>query len=84
MLGPDVFGGMTVAAKQAALAQAQAAYVQMMTGAKGVSFSYSQGDGGKSVTYAPTSVANLQLFIRQLQQSLGIVGRTRRPIRFTY
>ena len=43
--------GMTTAQLQAALTQAQTAYVALMSGQRTVSLSYSQGDGSKSVTY---------------------------------
>jgi hypothetical protein len=68
----------------AALATAQAAYLKLATGAQGVSFSYTQGDGTRSVTYTPASIANLSALIRQLQQALGVLCRSRAPIRFMY
>lgn len=64
--------GMTPEQLKAALAAAQEAYTELQTGNKGVSFSYAQGDGTRSVTFQGTSLANLQVFIRQLQQALGI------------
>ncbi|KKZ18101.1 phage head-tail adapter protein [Serratia marcescens] len=64
--------GMTPEQLKAALAAAQEAYTELQTGNKGVSFSYAQGDGTRSVTFQGTSLANLQVFIQQLQQALGI------------
>lgn len=64
--------GMTPEQLKAALAAAQEAYADLLLGNKGVSFSYAQGDGTRSVTFQGTSLANLQVFIRQLQQALGI------------
>lgn len=64
--------GMTPDQLRVALAAAQNAYTEMMTGQKGVSFSYTQGDGTRSVTFKPTSLENLNQFIRQIQQELGI------------
>lgn len=64
--------GMTPDQLWAALAAAQKAYAEMMMGQMGVSFSYAQGDGTRSVTYKATSLENLNQFIRQLQQALGI------------
>ncbi|MEP8861355.1 gpW family head-tail joining protein [Enterobacter asburiae] len=55
-----------------------------MTGQQGVSFSYAQGDGTRSVTYQQTSLPQLMAFIQLLQAQLGIVPRPRRPIRFRY
>ena len=52
-------------------------------GKKGVSFSYTQGDGTRSVAYQPTSVEQLTQFIMQLQRALGQGGR-RRMVRFRY
>jgi hypothetical protein len=78
------FYGMTQAQLQAALAQAQAAYIALMTGQKGVTFSYAQGDGAKSVTYQATSLANILAFIMMLEQALGIPGSRRRPLRPVY
>ena len=78
----DVFAGMTVDQRKAALASAQKAYLDLSMGAKGVSLSYTQGDGGKSVTFTPAETANLVVLIKQLQASLGILRRARRPMRF--
>ncbi len=69
---------------QAALDAAQAAYVRLLMGGQGVSFSYTQGDGTRSVTYTATNPANVLALIRQLQQQLGIICRGRAPIRFWY
>ena len=77
-------GGMSTVQLQAALTAAQAAYVDMMTGAKGVTFSYAQGDGAKTVSYTPTSIAQLTAFIQLLQMQIGVVCRGRRPIRFNF
>ena len=80
----DVFYGMTVAQKQALLAQAVKAYGDLMTGGKPVSLSYTQGDGGKSVSFSAAEAGNLTLLIKQLQVSLGLLRRARRPIRFIF
>lgn len=86
MFRPDnsVLAGMTRAQVQDALNAAQAAYVNLMTGQQGVSFSYAQGEGTRSVTYQQTSLPQLMAFIQLLQAQLGIVTRPRRPIRFCY
>jgi hypothetical protein len=67
---------------RASLAEAQQAYLDLSTGAKGASYSYTQGDGSKSVTYTQTNIAQLTALIRQLQAQLGLISRTRRPLRF--
>lgn len=80
----SIFYGMTTAQLQAALASAQQAYIALSTGTKGVSFSYTQGDGTKSVTYAQTDTMRLVAMIDELKELLGIVRRSRRPMRFWY
>lgn len=80
----SVLAGMTNAQLKEALKVAQDAYVNLMTGQQGVSFSYAQGDGTRSVTYQQTSLPQLMAFIQLLQAQLGIVPRPRRPIRFRY
>lgn len=79
-----MFTGMSTAQLQAALASAQAAYIALLTGQQGVSFSYAQGDGDKSVTYKAPDAAALAALIVELQQVLGIVRRGRRPVQFIY
>lgn len=77
--------GMTPDQLRTALAAAQKAYTDLMTGQMGVSFSYAQGDGTRSVTYKPASLENLNQFIRDLQQALGICPCPRsRYQRFRY
>lgn len=76
-----IFAGMSTQALQQALSDAQTAYIQLTTGNKGISFSYTQGDGTKSVTYDRTNIPNLLALIRTLQLQLGIVSRSRAPIR---
>ncbi|WP_249189606.1 MULTISPECIES: gpW family protein [Burkholderia cepacia complex] len=83
-LTPSIFAGMSQTALQQALSNAQNALIELQTGAKGVTFSYTQGDGTRAVTYQQTDIAALTALIRQLQQELGIVCRARRPIRFVY
>lgn len=80
-----LFAGMTLAQLIAARAAAQIAYQELMTGSKGVTFSYAQGDGSKSVTYTSASVANLTQYIAQLNTLIGdgCCGR-RKPMRFMY
>ncbi|WP_410015817.1 gpW family head-tail joining protein [Sodalis sp. C49] len=80
----SLLAGMTTAQLQTALSNAQQAYLELASGAKGVSFSYSQGDGNRSVTYAQTDVAKLGALIQLLQAQLGIVPHPRRAIRFRF
>lgn len=80
----SLLAGMTTQQLQAALASAQQAYTELTTGTKGVTFSYTQGDGARSVTYQQTNVQQLAAFIQLLQSQLGIVRHARRPIRFNF
>ncbi|WP_077556682.1 gpW family head-tail joining protein [Rhodanobacter sp. B04] len=75
---------MNTTALQASLAVAQQAYIDLSTGAKGESYSYTQGDGAKSVTYTRANLPALANMIQLLQSQLGIVSRARRPVRFWY
>lgn len=80
----SILAGMPVASLQSALSVAQQAYLDISTGAKAVTIQYSQGDGGRSVTYQMSNLANLVALIKQLQMQLGIVRSARRAPRFIY
>lgn len=77
-------GAMTRAQLEEALNRAQQAYIELSTGSKGVSFSYAQGDGTRSVTYQQTDIGQLMGLIQLLQAQLGIVKRPRGALRFRY
>ncbi|BBR20136.1 MULTISPECIES: gpW family head-tail joining protein [Enterobacteriaceae] len=77
-------GGMTDEQLRDALQKAQQAYIDLTTGSRGVSFSYSQGDGTRSVSYQQSSLADLLALIQLLQAQLGIVARPRKPVRFRF
>ncbi|EKN3946574.1 TPA: gpW family head-tail joining protein [Yersinia enterocolitica] len=77
-------GAMTRAQLEEALNRAQQAYIELSTGSKGVSFSYAQGDGTRSVTYQQTDIGKLMGLIQLLQAQLGIVKRPRGALRFRY
>lgn len=78
------FVGMDLAVLQEALAKAQAALIELSLGNKGVTFSYTQGDGTKSVTYTPANKAGLNLLIAQLRKAINPDERVRRPIRVVF
>ncbi len=80
----SIFAGMTTAQLQTALANAQQAYLDLSTGAKVVTASYTQGDGAKSVTYTQAQLPVLTALIQQLQRQLGLVNGVRRPVRFVF
>lgn len=73
--------GMSTADLQTALANAQQAYIALASGSKGESFSYTQGDGSKSVTYTRANLPALASLIRTLQSMLGLIPRARNPMR---
>ena len=74
-------GGMTDEQLRDALQKAQQAYIDLTTGSRGVSFSYTQGDGTRSVSYQQSSLADLLALSQLLQAQLGIVARPRKPVR---
>ncbi len=76
--------GMTVVQLKAALTTAQTAYVDLMTGNKGVEFSYAQGDGSRSVKYEKLDLQQLLQFINMLKMQLGMPVQRRKPIQFRY
>lgn len=76
----SIFVGMTRDQLLAALTQAQKSYVELMTGTRGVEFSYAQGDGSRSVKYEKVDQAQLQQFITMLQLQLGMNVQRRRPM----
>ena len=82
----SIFAGMSTAQLQTALSAAQQAYLDLSTGAKVVTASYTQGDGAKSVTYTAAQMPQLTALIRQLQAQLGLLPNrgARRPVRFVF
>jgi hypothetical protein len=76
----SLLAGMDTSVLQQRLAQMQQDYLDLMSGAKVVSASYTQGNGGKSVTYSQTNIGQLVIAIRQLQAQLGIIRTPRRAI----
>lgn len=79
---PDtsILAGMDTAALQAWLAQLQAAYLKLASGAKEASASLSQGGNARSVSFVQTDIATLTATIRQVQAQLGHVPSPRRSI----
>ena len=76
----SILAGMDTTVLQTRLAAMQQAYLDISTGAKGESYSYSQGDGSKSVTYTKANIGQLTMAIRQVQAQLGIICAPRRAI----
>jgi hypothetical protein len=77
----SILAGRPTAQLQADLAALQQAYIDLSTGAKGESYSYTQGDGSKAVTYTRANLSQLQAAIRLIQAQLGIIPRPRRALR---
>jgi hypothetical protein len=76
----SLLAGMDTSVLQAQLQAAQQAYLDLSTGAKGETYSYTQGDGAKSVTFTRANLSQLVMLIRQLQQQLGVIPHARRAI----
>lgn len=76
----SLLAGMQTPALQQALSTAQQAYIDLSTGAKGESYSYTQGDGSRAVTYTKANIADLAALIQSLQAQLGVVARPRRAM----
>lgn len=66
------------------LADAQAAYQELATGAKARVVTYGLGDGQRSVTYSQATLAGLQAHMQQLQAALGQPNMRRRAIGVRY
>lgn len=86
MFNPNrsLLAGRSTAQLQTDLANAQQAYIDLSTGAKGESYSYSQGDGARAITYTKANLGALAAMIQLLQLQLGIVNHARRPVRFNF
>ena len=80
----SIFAGMPRPQLEQALQAAQQAYIELSSGAKVVTTSYTQGDGTKSVTYTAATLPNLVALIKELQAQLGQVWHPRRPMKFWY
>jgi hypothetical protein len=78
----SIFTGMSTEQLQAALANAQQAYIALSTGTQGVDFTYSQAGGTKHVRYKETDLPQVVALIRELQAQLGITPVPRRAMRF--
>lgn len=80
----SLLAGMDQTALRQSLLQAQQIYIQLMSGAQGESYSYTQGDGTRSVTYTRANLAELTAAIQLMQAQLGIVDSPRRANRLTF
>lgn len=76
----SLLAGMDQTVLRQQLQRMQQDYLDLSAGRKMVSASYTQGDGGKNVTYDRTTIGQLAMAIRQLQAQLGIIDTPRRAI----
>lgn len=76
----SILAGMDETTLRAQLATLQQAYLDLASGAKGESFSYTQGNGARSVTYTKANLGDLIRAIRLLQAQLGDIEAPRRAI----
>lgn len=75
-------GDETTGELKAILQSATSRMRDIASGDKGISFSYTQGDGTRSVTYQATDTAALRALIAEVNAKLGT--RTRRALGFRY
>lgn len=80
----SLLAGMDTSVLRSNLAAAQQAYLDLSTGAKGESYSYTQGDGSKSVTYTRANLPQLVAAIQLMQAQLGIVQTPRAALSVTF
>ncbi|NIJ07229.1 hypothetical protein FHS31_000825 [Sphingomonas vulcanisoli] len=80
----SLLAGMDTSSLQTRLTQMQQDYLDLMSGRKVESASYTQGDGGKNVSYTRANSGELAMAIRQLQAQLGIICTPRRGIGFRF
>ncbi len=73
----SLLAGMDTTTLQARLAQMQGDYLDLQSGRKLESASYTQGDGGKTVSYSRANLGALAQAIQLLQAQLGLVDRPR-------
>lgn len=76
----SILAGMDEGVLRTRLAQLQDIYLKLLSGGQGKSFTYTQGDGTKSVTYTEANIGDLMMAIRQIQAQLGIIDTPRRGI----
>jgi hypothetical protein len=81
----SILDGIDIASLQSRLASLQQAYLDLSSGAKGESYSYTQGDGSKSVTYTRVNIEALTQAILAVQAQIdrlsGVRLNRRPPLR---
>ena len=77
----SLLAGMSTTQLQTQLTAMQTAYLNLVSGALGESYSYTQGDGSKSVTYTRANLPALAQAIRLVQAQLGLICAPRRALK---
>ena len=81
----SILDGLSVETLQARLEALQTAYLDLTEGGKVQSVSYSQADGGRSVTYTLANLQDLTAAILTVQSQIdrlpGVTVARRRPMR---
>lgn len=76
----SVLAGIDPTVLRAQLQAMQLAYLNLSSGGKGETYSYTQGDGAKSITYTRANMGALLQAIMLLQAQLGDVRHPRRAL----
>ena len=81
----SILDGVSVQTLQTQLASMQAAYLQLTSGGKVASASYTQGDGSRSITYTQANIGELTQAIiavqTQIDRLTGLCINRRAPLR---
>jgi hypothetical protein len=81
----SILDGIDVGVLQSRLAAMQQAYLDLTSGAKGQTYSYTQGEGAKSVTYTQANIGDLTQAIISVQSQIdrltGVCTNRRAPLR---
>lgn len=81
----SILDGVSIQALQTQLAAMQAAYLQLTSGGKVQSASYTQGDGSRSITYTTANIGDLTQAILAVQTQIdrlnGLCINRRPPLR---
>jgi hypothetical protein len=81
----SILDGLDVGILQARLASLQQAYLDLSSGARGETYSYTQGEGAKSVTYTRANLGDLTQAILLVQTQIdrvnGVRSHRRAPMR---
>jgi hypothetical protein len=85
MARTSILDGLDVGILQARLVSLQQAYLDLSSGARGETYSYTQGDGAKSVTYTRANLGDLTQAILVVQTQIdrvnGVRSHRRAPMR---